>query len=374
MPPRAGVFALAAAAGLTLLALRRRRRRDATARVPRRVYSQSPTPIEAMPRLSERVCAGVAVSVKRDDLLPLAGGGSKTRKLEFLMQEAADAGADVIVTCGAVQSNHCRLTASAAAMEGLRCVLILEERVPGSYAADAGGNNYAFELLGAETIVVADGGIPDAQAALVARLTADGCRPYVIPGGGSNPLGSLGYVRCAEEILGWRGGARAHGFDAIVACSGSGGTHAGLVAGLRAAGDATPVHGISVRFEAKKQHARILPLARGTCAKLLEASGACADAARAEARAEELISADDIIIHDEYVGPGYSKYTPAMAEAVAAFARHEGILLDPVYTGKGAAGLIDLCRRGAFAPGAKVLFLHTGGAPSLFHYKPLEQG
>ena len=162
----------------------------------------------------------------------------------------------------------------------------------------------------------------------------------VIPGGGSNPLGSLGYVRCAEEII--AAGGR---YDAIVTCSGSGGTHAGIVAGLRAAGDATPVHGISVRFEETKQHGRILPLARACCAKLLLASGAARDASAADARAAALVSDVDVIIHDAYVGPGYSKYTPAMAEAVSAFARHEGILLDPVYTGKGAAGLIDLCRK-----------------------------
>ena len=288
-------LALAAGAGamVTLIALRRRRRRDPTASVPRCEYAQSPTPIERMPRLASRACAGVDVYVKRDDLLPLAGGGSKTRKLEFLMREAKDAGADVIVTCGAVQSNHCRLTASAAAMDGLRCVLILEERVPGSYAADAGGNNYAFELLGAETMVVADGGIAAAQDALLAKLKAEGAKPYVIPGGGSNALGSLGYVRCAEEIL-----DAPTRFDAIVACSGSGGTHAGLLAGLRAAGDATPVHGISVRFEAAKQHARILPLARACCAKLLLVSGACGDAAAADARAEALVTEDDVIIHD----------------------------------------------------------------------------
>lgn len=168
--------------------------------VPRRGYVEEPTPIEVMPRLSKSLMSeegagqendqdGPMLYVKRDDMLPLAGGGSKTRKLDYLIQEAIDQGADVLITCGAVQSNHCRLTASAAAREGLECYVLLEERIPGSYKPDAGGNNYVFELLGAKQIPVPAGGIEPVQSELVKKLEADGKKCYIIPGGGSNAQG-----------------------------------------------------------------------------------------------------------------------------------------------------------------------------------------
>lgn len=320
--------------------------------IPRRKYVQEATAIEPLERLS-RALGGPELFIKRDDLLPLAGGGSKTRKLDLLVAQALEEGADMLVTCGAVQSNHCRLTASAAAREGLDCHLILEERVPGSYSPDAGGNNYAFALLGATTTVVPNGGIPDAEAAVLADLRSRGRKPYWIPGGGSNVLGALGYARCAAEILDY---TAAHGdFDAIVTCSGSGGTHSGLVAGLRAAGDATAVHGVSVRFSKEVQTERIVSQYEALARHIGLATP----------------TADDIIVHDEFVGPGYSLPTEAMNEAITLFARLESTFLDPVYTGKGAAGLIGLVRSGVFRPGQRVLFLHTGGAPSLFHYQPL---
>eukprot|EP00304_Pavlova_gyrans_P008828 CAMPEP_0206057368 /NCGR_PEP_ID=MMETSP1466-20131121/44227_1 /ASSEMBLY_ACC=CAM_ASM_001126 /TAXON_ID=44452 /ORGANISM="Pavlova gyrans, Strain CCMP608" /LENGTH=416 /DNA_ID=CAMNT_0053432641 /DNA_START=54 /DNA_END=1304 /DNA_ORIENTATION=- len=318
---------------------------------PRRVYVKQATPIERMDVLTEDLC-GAELFIKRDDLLPLAGGGSKTRKLEYLVQAALDAGADTLVTCGAVQSNHCRLTASAAAREGLDCHLILEERIPGSYAANAGGNNYIFQLLGATTSVVSDGQVPAEEERIMARLRAEGKKPYWIPGGGSNALGSLGYARAAVEVLEW---THANGaLDAIVLCSGSGGTHAGMLAGLRAAGDATPVIGISTRAGAHAQALKIHKLA----AEIAERFGAN-------------VAEADVIVHDEHVGPGYSLPTDEMADALETFARREGIILDPVYSGKGAAGLLHLVRSGVLHKGKRVLFLHTGGAPSLYHYRTM---
>ena len=321
---------------------------------PTRGYVSAETPIEPMPRLTAELGGEVELFVKRDDLLPLAGGGSKTRKLDYLVQQAIDAKHDTIVTCGAVQSNHCRLTASAAAREGLECHLVLEERVLGSYDPSAGGNNYAFALLGAHTSVVPLGGVDAAVAALLERLRADGKSPFFIPGGGSNAVGALGYAQAALSIV-EHARADRRPFDAIVLCSGSGGTHSGMLAGLRACGDTTPVYGISVRFDAAKQKARIE-----------EQYTACA------ALFGNAAPATDVLIDDRHVGPGYSLPTDGMREAVGLFARREGILLDPVYTGKGAAGLLALVRDGTLKPGQRVLFLHTGGAPSLYHYQPLE--
>lgn len=329
--------------------------RQAVAGVKARGYVVQETPIEAMPRISKALGGRVQLFVKRDDLLPLAGGGSKTRKLDYVMQEAVDAGADVVVTSGAVQSNHCRLTASAAAREDMECHLVLEERVAGSYDVHAGGNNYTFDLLGAERHAAGLGEVPDVQAQVVRDLEAKGKKVYVIPGGASNPLGSVGYVRAALEIVDY---TDKHGkFDAIVCCSGSGGTHSGLLAGLRAAGDDTPVYGISVRFDAATQQKRIHDQY----------------AAIAEQYLGNEAPLDDVVIRDDQVGEGYSLPTHEMEEAVELMARHESILLDPVYTGKGFAGLISLLRENAFPEGAKVLFLHTGGAPSLFHYQTLNK-
>jgi len=243
------------------------RLKDTLAAIPSRGYvsSKAPTPVEHMPRLA-KLCGGPELYVKRDDLLPLAGGGSKTRKLDYLVEEAIESGADVLVTSGAVQSNHCRLTASAAAREGMECYIILEERIPGSYDPSAGGNNYAFSLLGAKQIHAPLGGVGPIQDDLIAKLKEEGKKPYVIPGGGSNQLGAVGYVRAAAELIEQSeilkdeaGESNKPGlfWDAIVTCSGSGGTHTGLLTGLRAAGVDTPVFGISVRFDADQQGDRI---------------------------------------------------------------------------------------------------------------------
>lgn len=323
------------------------------ARFPRRRYTPAPTPIEFLPRLTETL-GGPEIWIKRDDLTGLTGGGNKTRKLEFLVAEALAQGADTLVTVGAPQSNHCRLTLAAAVREGLRCRLVIEERVPGTYRPDATGNNYLFNLLGVEAVSVVPLGadLAAAMQAHVDAVAAEGRRAYVIPGGGSNALGALGYVACAEELL-------AQTFDMglaldhVVCASGSAGTHAGLLVGLSGANSGLPLTGINVRRPRAEQEGNIHKLAEATAA-LLQAPAPPREA---------------VVALDEWVGPGYSIPTEAMVEAVRLLARLEGVLLDPVYTGKAMAGLIGLIRRGDLAKGGRVLFIHTGGAPALYAYQ-----
>ncbi|MDR2605105.1 MAG: D-cysteine desulfhydrase [Desulfovibrio sp.] len=320
---------------------------------PRRGYVRTPTPLEPAPKLSE-LLGGPNIYLKRDDLLPGAGGGNKTRKLDFLMAEALKQKADSVVTCGAVQSNHCRLTAGAAAHEGLECLLVLEERVPDSYKPWASGNNLLFHLLGVSSIRVVPGGSDmDAETAKSAdALRAAGKNPYVIPGGASNPLGALGYAACAEELLQqcFFLGLRP---DAVVVASGSAGTHAGLLAGFAGCNARVAVHGISVNRPRAAQEDKVCSLAEKTA----ELAGR-----------SNLIARGDVTVHDDYVGPGYSLPTAGMREAVTLTARTEGVLLDPVYTGKAMAGLIDLVRKGVFRKGQDVVFMHTGGSPALYVY------
>lgn len=323
------------------------------ARIPRRRYTSGATPLEFLPRLTEDL-AGPQVYIKRDDLLGLAFGGNKTRKLEFLMADALAQGADTIITTGAVQSNHCRLTLAAAVKEGLRCRLVLEERVEGSYSAEASGNNLLFKLLGTEKITVVPGGtdLDQAMQDMAAEVSANGGQPYIIPGGGSNALGALGYVACAEEMLA-QSFEMSLPIDHVVCSSGSGGTHAGLVAGLYGNQSGITVTGISVRAERAPQEEKLHTLAN-TTSQL--------------AGATRQVPAAEIHVRDEFVGPGYSLSTPDMTSAIQTFARTEGIILDPVYTGKTAAGLIALIREGAFKADSNVVFIHTGGAPAIYAY------
>lgn len=323
------------------------------ARIPRRRYTSGSTPIEYLPRLS-KFLAGPRIYVKRDDLLGLAFGGNKTRKLEFLMADALAQGADTVITTGAVQSNHCRLTLAAAVREGLKCRLVLEERVENSYDPDASGNNLLFKLLGAEEITVVQGGADLAKAMedMAAEIRTDGGTPYIIPGGGSTALGALGYVSCAEEVL-------AQSFEMslpihhVICPSGSGGTHAGLVAGFYGNQSGIPVTGISVRAEKTQQEEKLHSLANAT--------------SRMAGSVNE-IPLEEINVRDEFVGKGYSLPTAEMTAAIQLFARLEGIILDPVYTGKAGAGLIGLIGEGAFERDSNVLFVHTGGAPAIYAY------
>lgn len=323
------------------------------ARFPRRRYTPGYTPIAPLDRLSKAL-GGARIWIKRDDLLGLAGGGNKTRKLEFLVADALAKGADTLITCGAPQSNHCRLTLGAANVEGLKCRLVLEERVPGTYDPGASGNNFLYDLLGVEARTVVPGGtdLLAAMDAEVAALAEDGRVGYAIPGGGSNALGALGYVSCAQEIL-HQAFDLGVDFKAVAVCSGSAGTHAGLLVGMLGNNAGIPVHGISNSRHVPKQHPKVLALAND-CARLLEI-GPVAD--------------DAVIVQDGHIGPGYSIPTPEMVEAVHLLARLEGILLDPVYTGKAMAGLIHNVRTGLYGKGDDVLFVHTGGMPSLFAFQ-----
>ena len=323
-------------------------------RFPRRRYTPGATAIEPLDNLS-RALGGPRIWVKRDDTLGLAAGGNKTRKLEFLVADALAAGADTLVTVGAVQSNHCRLTLAAAAREGMKCRLVLEERVAGSYDPGASGNNFLFGLMGVErvSVVAAGADLNAAMASLTADLPAQGRGGYIIPGGGSNPLGALGYVACANEILD-QCFDMGLAFDHIVCAGGSAGTHAGLLVGLQGRSAGIPLIGVNVRRPRAEQEANVHALASATAELLGLAAG---------------IDRAAVTALDEWVGPGYSLPSPEMVEAVRMVARLEGLLLDPVYTGKAMAGLIGLIRRGAFGKDEAVLFVHTGGSPALFAYQ-----
>lgn len=324
------------------------------AKFPRRGYVQAPTPLEALPRFSEALGGKVNVFIKRDDMLPGTAGGNKTRKLDFCMADALRQGADTIITCGAVQSNHCRLTLAWAVKEGLDCHLILEERVKGSYKPEASGNNFLFQLLGVKSISVVPGGsdMMGEMQKLAETLRAEGKKPYVIPGGASNKIGALGYVSCAEEVLRqlFETGLR---IEHMVVPSGSAGTHAGIIAGMIGNNAGIPVTGIGVNRKKEAQQAAVLKLAQET----LDYIGTGVT-----------MPAEAVVAFDDYVGPGYSLPTDGMVEAVKLLASTESILLDPVYSGKAMAGLIDLVRKDYFPEGSNVLFLHTGGSPALFAY------
>jgi D-cysteine desulfhydrase len=323
------------------------------AKFPRRRYTEGKTPIEKLSRLS-RELGGPTIYMKRDDLLGLAGGGNKTRKLEFLVAEALAQGADTLITCGAVQSNHCRLTLAAAVKEGLKCRLILEERVPGSYNPESAGNNFLFRLMGVEKIKVVPGSsdmIAEMQA-VADEIAGQGRNAYIIPGGGSNPVGATGYVAGAEEILAQTFDLGIN-IDRIICASGSAGTHAGLVTGFHGNNSNIPVIGINVSRPRAEQEALVYDLVKDTAKHV----GVNSDIPR-----------EAVVCFDEYVGPGYSLPTDEMAEAVRMLARLEGVLIDPVYTGKAMAGLIDLARKGTFNKDENILFIHTGGSPALYVY------
>ena len=325
------------------------------ARFPRRRYTPHATAIEPLPNLS-RALGGPTLWIKRDDTLGLAAGGNKTRKLEFLVADALAQGADTLVTCGAPQSNHCRLTLAAAAREGLKCRLVLEERVTGTYDPKASGNNFLFGLMGVErvTVVPAGSDMIAAMAIMAEDLPAAGRKGYIIPGGGSNALGALGYVACADEIVA-QTLQMGLALDHIVTPSGSAGTHSGLLVGLVGRNSGVPLTGINVSRPRELQETNVHTLAMATAEKL----------------GLPPIPREAVTALGDWVGPGYSLPTPEMIEAVHMLARLEGVLLDPVYTGKAMAGLIGLVRRGHFRASDNVLFIHTGGSPALFAYQDI---
>jgi len=324
------------------------------ARFPRRRYTQGKTPLEFLPRFTEAL-GGPNIFMKRDDLLGLTSGGNKTRKLEFLVAHALTQGADTLITCGAVQSNHCRLTLAAAVKEGLKCRLVLEERVPQSYDPQASGNNFLFRLLGVEKIEVVPGG-SDMAAAMrkeFDELAATGRKGYMIPGGGSDPIGATGYVACAQELqeqLFEQGQV----IDRLLVASGSSGTHAGLLTGFEGCNMNIPIIGIGVSRDPQDQDPLVFDLAQRTADMV---------------GVKQAISKEKVVTFGDYWRPQYSVPNKKMVEAVNMMAQTEGILLDPVYTGKAMAGLIDLSRQGYFRKDENVLFVHTGGSPGLYAYQ-----
>ena len=321
-----------------------------------------PTPFEQLPRLSQALARdgkGPSIWMKRDDCTGFAGGGNKVRKLEYLVAEALQQGADTLVTMGAIQSNHARQTAAAAARNGLACVLLLTDSVANrSESYRSNGNWLLDRIFGAEIRLLPAGGDATVIAdEAVAGLRAQGKRPYFIPVGGSNALGSLAYRDALLELAG-QAKATDRRINHIVVPTGSGGTHAGLLAGVENAGLGCRVRGVSVSRPSEQA---------GTIV-----SGLVNDIYALEGRQRDKQAA--LEIDDSQVGPGYGQPTPAMIEAVELVARTEGILLDPVYTGKAMAGLVALVRSGAIGPDETVVFWHTGGAPGLFAYPEVFPG
>ena len=315
--------------------------------IPRLHFAHLPTPIEPLPRLSAAL-GGPRLFIKRDDQTGLALGGNKTRKLEFLVAAAQAEGAGTLVTAGAWQSNHCRQTAAAAARFGLDCTLVLAGPPP----TEATGNLLLDRLLGADIVPVADRADRDQVLQRTGEeLAAQGRAPYVIPVGGSSPTGALGYCFAVEEALAQQVPVAGAEFDWMVFCTSSSGTHAGLVLGQRLFGYGGQVLGISNDHPAAWVQRQVASLASAASEKL----GPRIDFSHADVR-----------VNDDYCAAGYGVLTAAEREAIALFARLEGILLDPVYTGRAAAGLIDLIRQGFFDKSARVLFWHTGGQAALF--------
>ncbi len=335
-------------------------------RFPRRRYSVGPTPLEFLPnftRALSELCPdgqGPQIWIKRDDMLGLTPGGNKTRKLEFLAADALAQGADTLITCGAPQSNHCRATLSSAIKENMKCRFVIEERVPDSYNADASGNNFLFRLMGVETVTVVPAGTNMllAMQQVAAELAALGRKGYIVPGGGSNAVGGLGYVACAQELQQqfFEQGVQ---IDRVVVGSGSSGTHGGLLAGFLGNNIQIPIIGIGVSRDPVDQD----PLVHKEAQAVADLLGLSITIPR-----------EAVLSFGDWWRPKYSVPNAAMVDAVQMLARTEAILLDPVYTGKIMAGLIGLARKGYFKPDEKVLFIHTGGAPSLHAFEPVVLG
>lgn len=322
-------------------------------RIPRVNMVHAPTPLEHLSRLSDTL--GCNLYVKRDDCTGLAGGGNKARKLEYLLADAQSKGADTLITVGGFQSNHARQTAAAAAKFGFACELVLED-VEGTPKTDYynNGNMLLDQLMGA-TIhsIQADQDCSIYAEELVSRLISEGRKPYLIPMGGSNPMGSLGYIRCANEIIQQIDEQNIQ-IDQIILASGSAGTQAGLLAGLIAANVDIPVLGITVSRSTQEQQKLVEKLLKETLTYL---------------DIDPDLANGKVIADGSYFGEGYGITTPAMITAVRSCADLEGLLLDPVYTGKAMSGLIDLCDKGAIKAGSNLLFLHTGGSQGLFAYR-----
>lgn len=321
-------------------------------RFPRIRLGHLPTPLEHLPRLSSQL--GPEIWIKRDDCTGLSTGGNKTRKLEFLMAEAVAQGADIVLTQGATQSNHARQTAAAAAKLGMDCHILLEDRTGYNEPNYRLNGNVLLDVLHGATIEHRGPGL-DMNAEMFAvaeRMKSEGRKPYAIVGGGSNATGALGYVNCALELLGQMV-ERGLTFDHMVTATGSAGTHAGLIVGLKALNAQLPLLGIGVRAPKEVQEGNVLRLAQAVEEKI---------------GLQGVVAREDVVANCDYIGKGYGIPDESTLEAIDIFAKQEAILLDPVYSGKGAAGLIDLCRKGHFQKGQRIVFLHTGGAIGLTGY------
>ncbi|HDG7893316.1 TPA: D-cysteine desulfhydrase [Klebsiella quasipneumoniae] len=319
-------------------------------RFPRLELIGAPTPLEYLPRLSDHL--GREIFIKRDDTTPLAMGGNKLRKLEFLAADALREGADTLITAGAIQSNHVRQTAAVAAKLGLHCVALLENPI-GTRAENylSNGNRLLLDLFNTQIEMCDALTDPAAQLdELATRIEAQGYRPYVIPVGGSNALGALGYVESALEIA--QQCEDAVEISSVVVASGSSGTHAGLAVGLEQLMPQAELIGVTVSRAVADQLPKVVALQQAVANSL------------------ELQAKADIILWDDYFAPGYGTPNEEGMAAVKLLAQLEGILLDPVYTGKAMAGLIDGITQKRFKDEGPILFVHTGGAPALFAYHP----
>ena len=319
-------------------------------RFPRLELIGAPTPLEYLPRLSDHL--GREIFIKRDDTTPLAMGGNKLRKLEFLAADALREGADTLITAGAIQSNHVRQTAAVAAKLGLHCVALLENPI-GTRAENylSNGNRLLLDLFNTQVEMCEALTDPAAQLdELATRIEAQGYRPYVIPVGGSNALGALGYVESALEIA--QQCEDAVEISSVVVASGSAGTHAGLAVGLEQLMPQAELIGVTVSRAVADQLPKVVALQQAVANSL------------------ELQAKADIILWDDYFAPGYGTPNEEGMAAVKLLAQLEGILLDPVYTGKAMAGLIDGITQKRFKDEGPILFVHTGGAPALFAYHP----
>jgi len=310
-----------------------------------------PTPIEHLKNISKYL-GGPNIFIKRDDCTGLATGGNKTRKLEFLIPDAIKNKAELVVTVGAVQSNHARQTAAACTIMGLKCLIILEQRVkdpPEVYMNS--GNIFLDKLFGADIkICPKKENFLEYSEKIIEDLKSKGTNVYFIPGGGSNSIGALGYVECLNEIIKEN---NKYNFSQIVHATGSAGTQAGLLAGRKYFNCSIPVIGICIRYDKATQENRVYTEAKKTCEKLK-----CT-----------ILDKSEVIVYDEYIGPGYGEPSDGMIEATKLLAKKEAILLDPVYSGKGFAGLIGLIKNKKFTKNDNVLFIHTGGAVSLSAYE-----
>ncbi len=305
------------------------------------VLAHLPTPIEPLPRLTN-LLQGPRLFIKRDDLTGLGLGGNKTRKLEYLAADALAQGCRTLITTGAVQSNHCRQVAAAAARLGLGCILVLAGEDPGMRQ----GNLLLDELSGAKLVFVPKEERDQRLQQAFTHAEENSMQPYIIPYGGSNPIGVQGYIQAMQELQDQNLQP-----DWIVLASSSGGTQAGLLLGAKQISFSGRILGISVDKPADELTQTIMALANQTAAWL---------------GIDKKIESEDVLVNDAYCRAGYGILQPVETEAIRLFARTEGILLDPVYTGRAAAGLIDLIRKGFFSPDETVLFWHTGGIPALF--------